>query len=745
MAEEAQQSWWQGFYGELKDRRVMRVATLYVVLFWPVIQIADILSPALDIPPDAMRYLLIAFALGLPVVMALSWLFDLNKGGIVRGTGDAEAASSPATTPSQALMGRTFERGLIAVLLLIIAVLFYVQYASDDAVPEVASLDQAGPRAIAVLPFATFSQNPDDEFFADGLTEELLNVLSRFQDLRVIARTSSFAYKNVSKPVQQIGYELQVDTILEGSVRRSDVGDTIRVTAQLIDVDSGGHLWSQTYDREFRDVFAIQDEIAAAVADELEITLLASAPAEATSSNAEALVVVSMGRAELAKRTEQSLQDAVRFFERAVALDPTYAEAHSGLARSHALMYEYGEARDEHLAQAQASIDRALELNPQSSDAYATLGLLEMVKGEKAQARDMLARAIDRNPNNAMAHMWMGQLVSDQAESQSYYARAFDLDPRSAVAGYNLADSLFSVGRDVEALDIFGQIIEADPFYARAYDLVARINASNGRLATAISNYKQSFELEPRAWTALNLSELYIDIGRFDRAEEWLASASGLASGSEASRLFWVGVSILAARGERARAEELMRPILTEASNAQQLLDATQAGYFLAQPEAAVAAWERVLDLTKDKVSEAKPFGIASLGIAIHAAHAYQALGSAEAEPLLAKIDTALNRLLADDLRHDSEVWYAKAQVAAIRGENRQALVDLQRAIDAGWRQHWRPYLEPCFAEMIELQDFSAMMDGLATRLELMADELEFDGFFASTNTDRGTQAVQRI
>ncbi len=741
MSEETQQSWWQDFYGQLKDRRVMRVATLYVVLFWPVIQIADILSPALDIPADAMRYLLAVFVLGLPVVMVLSWLYDLNKGGIVRGTADP---SSAATTTSQALVGRTFERGLIGVLLLVIAVLFYFQYTSNT-VSDTPSPDQPGPRAIAVLPFATFSQNPDDEFFADGLTEELLNVLSRLQDLRVIARTSSFAYKNVSKPVQQIGYELQVDTILEGSVRRSDVGDTIRITAQLVDVETGGHLWSQTFDREFRDVFAIQDEIASAVANELEVNLLANQTTEAKSSNPEALVVVSMGRAELAKRTKQSLEDAVRFFERAVELDPAYAEAHSGLARSHALLHDYGDTKNMHLAKGQASIDRALELDPESADAYATLGLLEMIKGETAQAQDTLARAIAMNPNHAMAHMWMGQLMSDKAERQSYYTRAFDLDPRSAVAGYNLANALFAVGRDVEALGIFDQIIEADPYYPRAYDLVARINESNGRLATAVHNYKQSFELEPSADTALSLAELYIDIGRFDRAEEWLTSASELASESEASRLFWVGVSILAARGERERVEDLLRPTLTEASDVERLMDATQAGYFLAQPEAAVAAWEQALELMKDEISETKPFGVAHMGVAISAAHAYKTLGSPKAEPLLARIETSLNQLITDNARHDSELWYVKAQLAAIRGENRQALVDLQRAIDAGWRQHWRPYFEPCFVEVVKLENFEPMMDGLATRLELMAEELEFDGFFASATNGRRVRTTNRI
>jgi TolB-like protein/Tfp pilus assembly protein PilF len=729
----SEHGWLQNVYGELKQRRVIRVATLYVVLFWPIIQIADILSPALDVPADAMRYLLIAFAGGLPIVLVLSWLFDLNRGGIVRTrpVDDGEVATSAPR--DQALLGRRLERSLIGVLLIVIAVLFYVQYGAQT--PTNGPSDTSSIEAIAVLPFATFSESPEDEFFADGLTEELLNVLSKLENLRVIARTSSFAYKNVNKSVQQIGFELEVDAILEGSVRRNDIDDTIRVTAQLVDVESGTHLWSQTFDRQFRDVFKIQDEIAGAVSEELRGTLAANEVpiGIARAPEVDAMVVVSMGRAELAKRTMQSMRDAVRFFERAVELDSRYADAHAGLARSHVLLHSYGDLDDTHLQQARASVTRAIEIDPNSADAWATLGLLEKEVGAVDEARESLRKAISLNPNHAMAHMWLAEMQQDAAQKQRFYARAFELDPRSAVAGYNLANDLFLAGREAQALDVFGRVVEADPYYPKAYELVGRINEANGRIATAIRHYEHSFELEPRADTALQLADLFIDIGKFDRSDAWLEKARGMAGPADTSRLRWTAVSSLAARGDRARAEALLAPLLEEAEELDELMDATVAGYLLSQPADAVAAWEKAREQLRRRASDGS-FGLDRDTVtgAIAAAHAYQALGSDEAADLLVEIEEWIDGVIATNARVGSETWYAKAQVSAIRGQRDLALLELQRAIDNGWRQHWRPLFEPCFSDVVETENFAAMMAGLATRMELMAEELEFDDFFAS-------------
>ena len=230
-----------------------------------MIQIADILTPAIGLPDASMTYLLIAFAAGFPFVIALSCVFDLNKGGVA-------VTSETANVDEEPLLPARTESIVVIALSLAIVALFALQYVSPDeaaADTSVATIEEAPPRSIAVLPFATFSSDSNDSYFADGLTEELLNALARVNELQVAARTSSFAYKGVNKHLQKIGRELGVESILEGSVRRNDVDDTIRVTAQLIDVHSGSHLWSDTYDREYRDIFRIQGDIAGAVVKQL--------------------------------------------------------------------------------------------------------------------------------------------------------------------------------------------------------------------------------------------------------------------------------------------------------------------------------------------------------------------------------------------------------------------------------------------------------------------------------------------
>ena len=187
---------------------MIRVATLYVLALWPIIQIVDILAPAIGLPATAMRYLLLIFIGGLPVALILSWLYDLNKGGIVR-------ASESSDKPSHPLIGRSAEIVVISVLVLAIAVLFLLQstlqFEEQPATPAEPVAAEPGTSSIAVLPFVSFSQSPEDEQFSDGLTEELLNVLSQIKYLRVIARTTSFAYKGVSKNIQEIGQELRRD------------------------------------------------------------------------------------------------------------------------------------------------------------------------------------------------------------------------------------------------------------------------------------------------------------------------------------------------------------------------------------------------------------------------------------------------------------------------------------------------------------------------------------------------------
>lgn len=740
----SQSNWFQRLYQELKHRRVMRVATLYLILCWPVIQVADILSPALDLPPEAMRNLLIVFAVGFPIALTLSWLFDLNRSGIVRSTGPSAEGDPLPMEP--ALVGRRVERSIIGLLIFVIMVLFYFQYwASPDRVLTTTSnsvISSAVP-ALAVLPFVTFSENREDQFFSDGLTEELLNVLSQLQNLRVIARTTSFAYKGVNKNVQDIGAELEVDTILEGSVRRNDIDNTIRVTAQLINVETGSHIWSQTFDREYRDVFKIQDEIAAAVVDQLQVSLLADEQGgirSHDSANPEAMVFFSMGRAELAKRTQTSFEDAIRFFTRAVEADPQYADAYAQLAKTYALIFNYGDEIPEHLVKAEQAANRAVEIDPTAAGGWAAFGLIHMQRHEKDAAEQALQKALSFNPNHVMANMWLGQLQTDPKQRQAYHERAYALDPLSPVAGLNVATDFFESGRDAEAMDVFGQIIKADPYFPQAYELVARINESHGRLAAAIRHYERAIELDPRSQTSIQLANLYMDIGDFDKVDQWIDRAAASETEARSPDLQWLRIKALAARGDQAGARVQMRKMLdTTPSSFATSSNATVAAYFLDEPQLAIEAWELGQQL---QVDANRPNDVmmgrgswmfeGNLETPIAAAYAYSQAGrKTEADAVLTNLESWLDKQMSERARVNSEFWYVKAQILSIRGESNLALLHLQRAIDEGWHEHWRPFLEPCLADLLELDTFKSMMAGLAARMQLMGKQLEFDDLFA--------------
>ncbi len=724
------------FFEELKRRRVIRVATLYVLALWPIIQIVDILSPALGLPPITMRYLLLLFVGGLPVALILSWLYDLNKGGIVRSRSDDR--------PGHPLVTRSAEITVISVLILAIAVLFFLQTSVgfEDEVPSPAvavSEPAPGFTSIAVLPFVSFSESPEDEQFSDGLTEELLNVLSQLQELRVIARTTSFAYKGVNRNVQDIGAELGVDTILEGSVRRNDVDNRIRVTAQLIETASGAHLWSETFDREFRDIFRIQDEIAAAVVQQLNVTLMEGESrrlqARAT-ANPEAMIAFGMGRTALGRRTSQSLRDAERYFKDALAADAGYAEAHAGLANAYSLLADLQPAeREQLLGKAQVEIDKALALDPNNGAVWAASGLRHLVQSNtdpaaREPARDALARAIELNPNLAMAHMWYGNLQEDPTEQHRYHAIAFELDPRSPVAGYNLANDLLQAGREAEAMEIFSKIVEADPNYPGAYQLIGQLNEYRGRLGEAIRNYERVYKLQPSSATAARLARLWVDIGDFEAARRWTRRAQADLPPEMENTLLWLRISAAVAEGGRADAETIMTRLIDEDSqDSVELLNAAHAGYFLGRDEEARRAWERLETIRPAMQNE--DFDGTLLEAKAGMAFVYQRLGDADrARRLIEALRADLNAAHAGDGRVHPGIWYTQALLYAIEGNNQRALIELQRAVDEGWRQHWRPAVEPAMAELVTEPAFDAMMRGLTTRMDLIREQIAFDASF---------------
>jgi len=730
-------SWFQNLYEELGRRRVIRAVTIYVVAMWPVIQIADILSPALNLPTSSMQLLLFIFVTGFPVVLILAWLFNITPKGVVRVSVDGADAGDI----EQSLIGRKTEILIICLLLLAVAVLFIIQNTIELEVesgsePIAVTTPEVNNSilSIAVLPFVSFSEDKKDQFFADGLTEELLNVLSRVTNLRVAARTSSFAYKGVNKNIQEIGAELNVSYILEGSVRRNDIDDTVRVTAQLIDIKAGSHLWSETFDREFRDIFKIQDEISTTVVSKLEVTLLGNEQQQIVSrasASTEAIVAQSMGRAELAKRTKIALQNAAQHFQTAIAEDSNYADAHCGLADAYTLMVHYEYApEEEYLANAQSAVEQALELDDQLGAAWASQGLIYMTQQQNDKAKAALEKAMLLNPSYAMAYMWYANLEEDEEKRLTYYRQAFELDPRSPVAGYNVANSLAKAGREVEAMEIFPKIVEADPYYPGAYKLVAEINHYRGRLAEAILQYKKVYNLQAEGNTAYEIAGLYINIGDFINADHWLNLASQDVPDEYMPRLSWLKIASLLARGDRVGAENMTKPMLTASRlNKTAFMNATLAGYHLNDFPAAVAAFEKASKLEKQHMMGEDMD--TTIDASIAAAYAYTRLDqSNKAEEVLQQVSGMLDKEMSGRTRIHPDNWYRKAMVLAIQGNQQMALVNLQRAVDEGWSQHWRPFEEPCLVDVLENDNFISMMAGLEARMNLMREQLAFEESF---------------
>jgi len=391
------------------------------------------------------------------------------------------------------------------------------------------------PTGIAVLPFANISPDPKDEYFADGLTEELITVLSQLRDLRVIARTSVTPYKSTSKGVSQIGAELGVSSILEGSVRKA--GSHLRITVQLVDVASQGHLWSNTYDRELDDVFALQSEMAKQVAEALKIKLLSREEARLdrrSPARPESYLEYLQGRTSLHGFTEGEMRAAKEHFERAILLDGRNAAAHAGLADVHRLlggMYHHlPKSEWEALSREHAS--RAIELDPNLAEAHASLGLILWDDYHFADAEKEFELAIALNPSFAWARIWYADVLADQERTEDALrelALAEQLDPLSAfVLSVNI--SLLTILRRLQAaesqLEKLGRVENFGLLYhnCRLFLCLAR-----GDWAQADKEIKHFDELLPGRPEVVTGHATYFALqGDRARAKELLQSIEGL-------------------------------------------------------------------------------------------------------------------------------------------------------------------------------------------------------------------------
>ena len=418
---------------ELKRRKVLKIGAAYLVVAWLAIQAASIGFPAFGAPPWVLRVFILVVLLGFPIALVFAWVFDMTPEGVkleVAPVGNKRMFAIAA--------------GLIA-----LALGWY--YVGQPAMRGTGVKE----RSVAVLPFVNMSADPAQEFFSDGISEELLNRLAQLPDLKVAARTSAFQFKGKNLDVAEIGRRLKVAHVLEGSVRKS--GSRLRITAQLIDSASGYHLWSETFERDASDVFKVQDEIATAIATALEAKLggRPAAPA-ARAANPVAYDAYLQGRAFFARRGD-NLKQAVAAYDRAIARDPNYSPAHSGRAFALAVSQFWGPwlPMETTNAQALASVEEALRLDPSNAEAYLVRGVVKSGQFRVREGRADFERAYALTPGSVDVLNFFGddlEFTGDLRRAEWMKRQAMALDPLFWVHPLNLARILREQGRFGEAL-----------------------------------------------------------------------------------------------------------------------------------------------------------------------------------------------------------------------------------------------------------------------------------------------------
>ena len=523
---------------ELKRRNVFRVAIAYVVLAWIVLQAGETLAPALHLP-EWVNSLLVFFAiLGMPFAIFFAWAFELTPEGLKKEKDVDRSQSITDTT------GRNLDFTIIALLVVALGYFIWVSQASespstavepaDVAAPTLAGFaslldapDAAGP-SIAVLPFVNMSSDVEQEYFSDGLSEELLNLLAKIPALRVASRTSAFSFKGKDITIGDIGRELNVAHVLEGSVRKS--GTKIRITAQLIDVEHDTHLWSETWDRTLDDVFAIQDEIAQAVVDQLRIELMGATPQVAETS-AEVYGLVLQARHHLHRRSLDSLGIAESLLRDALELDPGYAPAWAELG----LVYIWSASIDtvrgarEAATLGTGAAKKALELDPSNTLALSTLANIEIASNYDSEAAiQYLERALTISPGDSDAlntASGIALIVGDYETGMKLGHRMVLVDPLNTGAHMNHGYSAYFAGDLEDAIESFENVIELNPDAAGFHYYIANILWSQGKYEEALAR-TQLENIDGFKYTALAI--LHFELGHIEASDAALASLNEL-------------------------------------------------------------------------------------------------------------------------------------------------------------------------------------------------------------------------
>jgi TolB-like protein len=538
----------RNFFAELKRRNVYKVAVAYAVVAWLLIQIATQLFPFFEIPNWAVRLVVLLLIIGFPIALIIAWAFEVTPEGIKR-TAAADAA------------GQRSHRGAWIYIVLIGAALsvglFFVgRYTAGRATPRPSEAATAIPeKSIAVLPLLNESGDPKDEYFSDGLSEELIAALAQISGLKVIGRSSSFRFKDRKEEPKTIGEKLGVGTLLEGTVRKQ--GDRVRIVAELVNATDGIALWTRTFDRELRDIFAVQQEIAAAVAESLKVTLLGSQEksSQMATNSVEAHNAYLQGHFYFLRRNVEDYGKAISYFDQAIQLDPNYALAYAERAEAWSLIGDLTGQRSTAYPKARSDAERAVAIAPGLAEAHGALGWVRFFGDWKfAEGLSELQRAKELSPANPTANDLLARVIVylgriDEAERQA--RQAVELDPLSVSTQFNLGRVLFIAGKLDEADAAGHKVAELQPSASSSHRWQVLVAVQRGDGETALREAQlepdegfRSFELalaqfvrgdhvaadaaladlvsRSREGLAYQIAEAYAVRGEKDKAFEWL-------------------------------------------------------------------------------------------------------------------------------------------------------------------------------------------------------------------------------
>jgi TolB-like protein/Flp pilus assembly protein TadD len=708
---------------ELSRRKVLRTVGAYAVAVFVLLQLMDAAVEPLRLPYWVPTLVVIIVIMGFPLVFLLAWHLEVTPTGVHR----ARAAGLVSKSQSAVLFS------IMLLSMFGLAFGFYQYYSTffqTGPAPQIVDQREfkAPENSIAVLPFADMSVEGDQAYFSDGISEEILNLLARVEGLKVAARTSSFAFRDTQVDIHEIGRLLNVGTLLEGSVRK--IGNRVRLTAQLINIEDGFHIWSQTYDRELTDIFAIQDEVANNIATALvnSFTSLSTTSTGQTDSFA-ASQAYRTGRLHWWRRTPDELQRAIELFATALEHDAGFAPAYAAMADTWLLLSLYGNVTTlKATRKAEAMIEKALEIDPQSEEAFAALGLARWQIGQMDAAESALRQAVELNENYVPAQLWLAGLLGDQGrypEEHLVLEKAMIIDPLNELLAVNYSGNLAVRGDWAGGRELMQGLIELRPDSTILLRSMASFELKQGNLVEGWSFANRAWQLQPDNPEDIStLAKTWLLLGEVEEAERLIRQ--GLEKSGQNGNLlasYWLTLLVLHRFEE---AETQVRELMSEYGDSMpdklRRMFNFQLGMIAFYREDFPNADRLFATAIGNK--EERAYQGDEIWIITMASLVSEIVGKhEEAESRLVEAERKVQRARLNGV-DDPGIYYTEAVLLAMRDHPEQALEKLNQAYDRGYRELWTLDIDGRLESLREQPGFIALKNRMADDVSRALSEI---------------------